>query len=101
MSQTFQTNFERRSRSNLPYQKKGFSQRSDISELFGDSTTAATASPTLRNALSIQYNSERKSKSKLLHEVTEFPFPKNAITNEYRKTRLLKKGCPKLLKLVD
>ena len=29
------------------------------------------------------------------------PLPKNAITNNYRKTRLLRKGCPKLLRLVD
>ena len=29
------------------------------------------------------------------------PIPKNAITNNYRKTRLLRKGCPKLLRLVD
>ena len=33
--------------------------------------------------------------------MSEYPIPKNAITNQYRKTRLLKKGCPKLIKLVD
>lgn len=33
--------------------------------------------------------------------MTEVPLPKNAITNNYRKTRLLRKGCPKLLRLVD
>ena len=33
--------------------------------------------------------------------MTEFPLPKNAITNDYRKTRLLHKGCTKLLRLVD
>jgi hypothetical protein len=33
--------------------------------------------------------------------VTEAIIPKNAITNNYRKTRLLHRGCPKLLRLVD
>ena len=73
-----------------------------MSDIFGEVTTAATASPTFRHGLSI--GSESKAGAggrKTLQDVAEFPFPKNAITNDYRKTRLLKKGCPKLLRLVD
>lgn len=33
--------------------------------------------------------------------MSEIPIPKGAIANEYRKTRLLAKGCPKLLRQVD
>ena len=81
----------------MPYSKKPGTTRSDLSDIFGESTTVATASPTLRNhALSVAGTDSKK-----LPEVTEFPIPKNAITNSYRKTRLLKKGCPKLVKLVD
>jgi len=36
-----------------------------------------------------------------LEEVTEVPIPKNAVQNTYRRSRLLLKGCPKLIKLVD
>ena len=102
-NQTFQSQFERRSRSNLPYSKKPGTTRSDASDIFGEATTAATQSPTFRHghALSIGGGSERKGTRRTLQEVTEFPFPKNAITNDYRKTRLLKKGCPKLLRHVD
>jgi len=68
-----------------------------MSDIFGDSTTAATASPTMRrDALSIGGSDTIK-----LQEVSEIPFLKNAITNTYRKSRLLQKGCPKLIKLVE
>jgi hypothetical protein len=67
-----------------------------MSDIFGDSTTAATASPTMRqHALSIGGDTIK------LQEVSEIPFLKNAITNTYRKSRLLQKGCPKLIKLVE
>ena len=66
--------------------------------MFGDSTTAATASPTIRHALSIGGSELKTSK---LQEVSEVPIPKGAVSNEYRKTRLLAKGCPKLLRLVE
>ena len=58
---TLKTQFERRSRSTIPYNKKSGTTRSDLSEVFGESTTATTAaSPiTLRNALSNLY-SEKK-----------------------------------------
>ena len=99
---TMQSQFERRSRSNLPYSKKPPTTRSDTSDLFGETTTAATASPTFRNnrhALSVAGSDPTQASQ--LQEVSEYPFPKNALTNEYRKTRLLHKGCPKLLRLVD
>ena len=42
------------------------------------------------------------SESTRLQQVTEVPvFPKNAITNNYRKQRLLAKGSPKLIKMVE
>ena len=81
----------------MPYSKKPGTTRSDLSDIFGESTTAATTSPTLRNhALSIS-----GADSKKLEQVNELTIPKNAITDAYRKTRLLKKGCPKLIRLVD
>lgn len=95
---TMQTQFERRSRSNLPYSKKPGTTRSDLSDVFGEATTAATASPTFRHALSIGGSDAQHSQ---LQEVSEIPVPKNAITNHYRKSRLLHKGCPRLIKLVD
>lgn len=96
---TIQTNFDKRSRSNIPYLKKPRTTRSDMSDnLFGDETTAATASPTTfrQQALSIGGSDMTK-----LHEVSEIPFPKNAVTNTYRKQRLLAKGCTKLIRQVE
>lgn len=101
-NQTMQTQFERRSRSNLPYSKKHTATRSEVSDIFGEATTMATASPTFRHALSVN-GSDRQNAQDIsqIQEVTEVSLPKNAITNNYRKTRLLHKGCHKLLRLVD
>ena len=109
LASTIGTQFERRAQSNLPYSKKPTTTRSDTSDIFGDSTTAytVTASPTHRyerNALSIQMSSKDTTMVGLkLHEVSEIPslIPKNAITNNYRKQRLLQKGCPKLLRQAE
>ena len=99
-SSTLQTQFERRSRSNLPYSKKPGTTRSDLSDVFGDVTTAATASPTFRHALSIG-GSEYKTPNNRLEEVSEVPLPRGIASNHYRKSRLLAKGCPKLIRLVE
>lgn len=99
LNSTLQTQFEKRSRSNLPYQKKPATTRSEMSDIFGETTTAATASPTFRHALSIG-GSEAKTASKL-HEVSEIPVPRFAIQNEYRKMRLLNKGSKRLIRMVE
>lgn len=36
-----------------------------------------------------------------LEEVSEVPIPKGLASNNYRKSRLLAKGCPKLIRLVE
>jgi len=98
-----QNKFEKRSRSNLPYSKKPTTTRSDLSEVIGDVTTAATASPSFRHALSIGCSEIVQNKA--LEEVSELPqstfLHKRMYGNSYRKSRLLTKGCPKLLKLVE
>jgi len=66
-----QNQFEKRSRSNIPYSKKPCTTRSDLSEVFGDVTTAATASPSLRHALSVGRSEQLKNKH--LEEVSEVP----------------------------
>ena len=100
-SSTMQTQFEKRSRSNLPYSKKPGTTRSDISEIFGDMTTAATASPSIRHALSIAGSTHDQNRLEEVSEMVPGSIPKSIITNTYRKSRLLAKGCPKLIRLVE
>lgn len=61
-----------------------------------------TASPSFRNALSVG-GSEQPTKpdTNVLEEVSEIPIPKHAVQNIYRRNRLLLKGCPKLIRLVE
>ena len=103
-SSTLQTQFEKRSRSNLPYGKKPTEIRSDLSEtMIGDVTTAATASPTFRHPLSINGSSELAQGNRLaeVSEESKTPGRNILVSDNYRKSRMLAKGCPKLLKLIE
>lgn len=72
-----------------------------MSDVFGETTTAATASPTFRHALSIGGSESKTVNNSKLHEVSEVPVPKLAVQNNYRLARLLHKGDKKLMKMVD
>ena len=64
---TMQTNFERRASANIPYMKKNTATRSEVSDIFGEATTMATAtgSPTFRHALSVNASDTQHQGSRL------------------------------------
>lgn len=55
---TMNTNFERRASANIPYTKKNTATRSEVSDIFGEATTMATAtgSPTFRHGHALSVN---------------------------------------------
>ena len=64
-------------------------------------TTAATASPSIRHALSIGGSTHDQNRLEEVSEMVPGSIPKSVITNTYRKSRLLAKGCPKLIRQVE